>query len=290
METENYGTLQINRALSFKLLKVPVEHNLYFIIDALKGKLQSIMSIYRVYDYINQQRCNEVIIIIRSELEYLVLKEMQRVLIGKQYIELDFTPSYFGSANCSKYMADSQECDLGPSPVSLKINKLTEVSRITTIYLSKILFAFESKEERDVTGISFSYDKKRDSIRPFGFVSFNNSNSVLKYHGKCIRLWEEIVECERSCHIPFLISKPNMVLFKGNSKEFNLDICQANQLYSLQTFSTSLLDSLPSEIKDLKVNEPTNVDTDEQMSESESILSIDFDYDFDEDLNFIKKN
>jgi hypothetical protein len=281
--------LPLEEALAFKLLKVPVEHDLYKIVEALKGKLRSILSIYRVYDYTNQQRCNEVIVILRDELEYRVLREMKKVLIGSQEIEMDFKRSYFGSANCSKYITDSNERNIGPSPISLKIAKLTEVSRITTDYLSKILLAFESTDNRDVTGITFTYDNKRDSIRPFGFISFSNINSMLKFHGKRVRVWEEFVDCEGSYQVPFLLSEPNMVLLKENPKEFRHDICQANQLNDTPFYNTELRTTLPSAINQMQIDDSAAANTEEYMSDDESILSIDLDYDFDEDFNIIKK-
>lgn len=290
MDVENIEKPLLEKAYSIKLLKVPVEHDLYVIVEALKGKLQSILSIYRVYDYNNQQRCNEVIVIVRNELEYLALKEMKRVLIGTQEIELDFKVSYFGSANWAKYISDDNNHSIGPSPVSLKIAKLIEVLRITTIYLSKILLAFESTDNRDVTGITFAYDKKRDSIRPFAFISFSNLDSMLKFDGKHVRLWEEIVKCERSNQVPFLLSEPNMLSLKENSKIFSNDICQANQLNDVQYFNSSRESSLPPAIEAMQIDETTNIQHEEPMSDEESVLSIDIEFDFDEDFNLVKKN
>lgn len=278
---ENVEKFPLQETYAIKLLKVPVEHDLYVIINALKGKLQSVMSIYRIFDYINQQRCNEVVIIIRSELEYLALKDMKKVLIGAQDVELDFPVSYFGSANCSKYITDTNQWNIGASPFSLKFSKLNEVSRVTTVYLGKILLAFESTDNRDVTGITFCYDNKRDAIRPFGFVSFSNLNSMLQFHGKRVRLWDEFVNCEGSNQVPFLLSKPNMILLREDSKSFTLEIAKANQLNAIQCHTNELEQSLSANLNEMQIEEGL----DDQMSDSsdsDSVLSLDCDYNFDE--------
>jgi hypothetical protein len=290
MQTESVEMFPLKESFVFKLLKVPVEHDLYTIVEALKGKLSSIMSIYRVYDYENQQRCNEVVVVVRNELEYMTLKEMKRVLIKAQDVEMDFSTAYFGSATCSKYVKCNNEWDVGPSPISIKVDNLLEVSRITTIYLSKILLAFESTDNRDVTGITFLYDNKRDAIRPFGFVSFINVNAMLKYHKKHVRLWEQVVQCESSCQIPYLLSRPNMTLIQHNPKEFCKDICFANQLNSVQSFTSEMVTSLPSSINEMHIAETTSTTYDEPMSDSDdSILSLELDYEYDDELNLVKK-
>jgi len=276
-----------------KLLKVPTEHDLYVIVDAIKGKLHSVLGIYRIFDYVHQRRCDEVVVILRDEMEFKTLQEIKVILIKNLEIHLDFKPWCFGAASRPKDFLNSALNEYIPSPVSLKISNLTEVSRVTTPYLGKILLGFESTDDRDVTGITFLYDNKRDSIRPFGFVAFSNVKSMLKYHERTIRVWDEFIKCEASLRVPVLLSEYNKSMLKPNPAQFTEDISNANLLNMIALQRAVSNSSLAQAIGLLQIRESfENIvvePMEEDASDADSILSLECDYDFDENMNLIKK-
>lgn len=275
-----------------KLLKVPIELDLYEIVDALKGKLRSILSIFRVFDYVNQRRCDDVVVVLRDEMEYKTLDVMRIIFVKNHEIHLEFRYWCFGAASRPKCIVGSNFNELIPSPVSLKISNLTEVSRITSIYLSKILIAFESSNQKDVTGISFLYNDKRDSIRPFGFVAFSNAKSMLKFHKQRVRVWEEILFCEESLRVPVLLSEHNKTMLKPNPAQFSEDVCNANLLSGTALLRVASNSSLFNAVEAMEINKDNEKSIQEEKddeSDKESILSINCDYDIDEDLNLVKK-
>jgi hypothetical protein len=278
-----------------KLLRVPVEIHLNEILRALQGKLESILSIYRIYDYVNQRRCDEVVIIIRNAIEYQALKEMQSILINQHEVRMEFRNWFFGAASRPNPITQSDDFDIGPSPISLKLSGLKQVSTATTPYLLKLMTAFESWDNRDVTGITLIYDAWRDSIRPFGFVAFTNKASMMQFHMQRVRIFDEHIDCEASTRVPILLSEANRILLTPNPALFTTELCAANQLNDTNLERADSQLSLAAGVEDMNIDDDSNSDElleNEEVDESdqESVLSLDCNYDVDEDMNIVDKN
>lgn len=284
----NDSKLPIQASYSFKLVRVPVELDLHTVLFALKGKLVTLVNAYRVCDYVNKQRCDEVFVTVRSKMEYDTLKEMKIVLIGQHEISLEFMNIYAGVATRFKYNNSSNDQEFGPSPVSLKLNELTEVYKFTTVYMIKILTAFESKNNKEITGLSLIYDEWRDSTRPFGFLSFMDKESMQKYHKKNVRMFEEYIYCEGSHQVPIVLSEPNKVLLGESPFKFTKEICAANMLHDTPLSRCGSHSSLTNAVESMILDESIPP-IDDAHSDSESVLSLEFDYEFDEHFDLVKK-
>ena len=90
--------------------------------------------------------------------EYREFRDKQNLFIGDQGIQLVFKDWHFGAASRSINIANVNNQTLSPSPMSLKLSNITEVSRITSFYLIKLLIAFELWDTDSITGISLIYD------------------------------------------------------------------------------------------------------------------------------------
>ncbi|KAL7016116.1 hypothetical protein ACKWTF_016829 [Chironomus riparius] len=283
-----------------KLLEVPVELSLYNIVDALKGDLKSIISIYRIYDYINHQRCNEVVIIVRDIFEYKEFRERQHFVIGLNEIQLLFDDWYFGAASRSTSILNIGEPTLSLSPISLKLSNLTEVSRVTSFYLIKLLTAFESWDSNGVTGISLSYDGWRDAIRPFGFIAFKDLRTMMIFHSQQVRIFDEFINCEASTRVPILLNASDKELLVESPAMFTEELCNFNILSKTSLVRDESQLSLAERIEAIHINQSDDgndivvaaepiVESMQCISDSESILSIDLHYDFDDDMNIVER-
>jgi hypothetical protein len=275
-----------------KLRKVPIELDLHVVVEALKGKLASMLGIYRIYDYANNRRCEDILIVVRDELEYKVLQEMGVLLVRGREIYLEFPTFCLGAASKPK----QHNNQFPPAPISLKIANLTEISRITTHYLEKILIGFESLNVGQISGLTLIYDRKKDSIRPFGFMTFTNEASMLQYHKQRVRVWDEIFSCESSIRVPVLLSEHNKFMIEENPAQLTVEMCHANLLCGIAlepiASNSSLVEAIASMQIDAGIQQPNEEQPqamEHDVSDSESILSIEIDYDFDENMNLVKK-
>ncbi|KAL7045853.1 hypothetical protein ACKWTF_002362 [Chironomus riparius] len=264
-----------------KLMEVPVELSLYNIVDALKGDLKSIISIYRIYDYINHQRCNEVVIIVRDIFEYKEFRERQHFVIGLNEIQLLFDDWYFGAASRSTSILNIGEPTLSLSPISLKLSNL---SRVTSFYLIKLLTAFESWDSNGVTGISLSYDGWRDAIRPFGFIAFKDLRTMMIFHSQQVRIFDEFINCEASTRVPILLNASDKELLV-ESPSLVRDESQLSLAERIEAIHINQSD----DGNDIVVAAEPIVESMQCISDSESILSIDLHYDFDDDMNIVER-
>ena len=287
-------------AFIIKLIQVPVELSLHNVVDALKRDLKSIISIYRIYNYVNQYRWNEVVVIVRDVFEYNEFRERQNFFIGCNEIKLMFEDWYFGAASRSVSILNVGEPALSPSPISLKLSNLNEVSRVTSFYLIKLLTAFESWDINGVTGISLSYDVWRDAIRPFGFVAFKDFNSMMKFHSQQVRIFDDFINCEASSRVPILLNASDKVLVVESPVMFSEELRNLNMLNKIPYVRVDSQVSLAAGIEAMQLNESNNVndillekesivESMECISDNESILSIDYHYDFDDDLNLVTR-
>lgn len=273
---------QIDSALyPVRFLNIPTEIELYTVVDELAGKLRSITQIYRIYDFANKRRCNDVIATLRCFIEYETLKLKEMVNIRGNQIKMDFSNIYVGSAWRSQTPSKNE---IGP--VQLQLNKLRKVSDATTSYVREILFGFESTNDRDVVGICLPYDKLSNTTKPFGFVTFNDINAITKYHNNGLRIFEDIYECEIGKRVPVILSENNTSLLKGNPPEFTTEISVANMLSDISLESPEHSDT-PATVGVADTLESVS-GVEETMDDTESVLSIEF-YDFDEEFELIKK-
>lgn len=295
----NYKKFTISESFIIKLLRVPVELHLNEVLAALQGKLKTIMSIFRIYDYVNQQRCDEVVLTIRDPLEYQALKAMQTILIGHHEVRLEFRDWYFGAASRPTFIATADAAEIGASPISLKLSGLTEVSRVTTEYMLKIMTAFESWDNQNITGITFVYDAWRDAIRPFGFVAFVDVKSMMQFNNQVVSIFDEHISCAASVRVPILLSEPNKVLLEPLPAMFSKELCDANLLNDTPLARSGSQSSLAAAVEAMNIDEVLFSDEplgSEEIefqhdveSDNDSILSLDFSYDFDENMNLVKK-
>ena len=292
-------SIPMAEAYIVKLVKVPIELALHEIISSLKGFLKSLLSIHRIFDYVNQLRCDEVVLTIRDEVEFKALKEMQSVMIGNHVVNLLFDEWRFGAASRTEPNASNGNAEIGPSPISLKLSGLTQVSRITSIYLLKLINAFESWESKAVTGIKLAYDNNRDAIRPFGFIAFADANYMMRFHAQTVNIFQEQIECIASLRVPVLLNETNKALLDPKPVILNKELCDLNQLNATPLARVGSHSSLIAAIQAMDLDEPIvsneSLESEETLvdwtcdNDNESVLSIDLSYDFDEDCNLIKK-
>lgn len=286
-------------AFIIKLVKVPVEFTLFEVVNALKGDLQTILSCFRVYKYADQEIGEDVFVSIRDIFEYKDFKEKESILIGNVVIKLEFDIWRFGAASSS---FDAIIGPLvGPKPVALKISNINTVSRITTYYLMKLLTAFESFANRDITGLTLLYDVFRHEIRPFGFVTFNSELGMMRFNKQSVRIFDEIINCEASNRVPILVNEENQYLLDPFPVNLTQQLCDANLLNQAPLARCESNISLTLGMEELNLND-MNINNDEMvidenslelnndMSDTESILSIELSYDFDDNFNLINKN
>ncbi|CAG9812160.1 unnamed protein product [Chironomus riparius] len=257
------------------------------------------MSIHRIYDYVNKMRCDEVVISLRDEFEFRVLKARQSVMIANNVVELVFKDWVFGVASRTEPVTSKGNAEIGASPSSLKLSGLTQVSRITTFYLIKLATAFEFWESKGVTGIKLIYDVERDAIRPFGFIAFAYVNFMKRFHAQKVNIYDEKINCEESLRVPVLLHEADKSLLDPMPVTLNKEICDANCLNATPLARVGSNSSLIVAIQAMDLDEPTvsnePVESIEALldetrdTDNDSVLSIDLSYDFDENMNLIKK-
>ena len=278
---------------TIRMKKVPIELDLWAVVEALLGKLKSLIEIYRVYDHRNYSRCNEVFAIIRSSLEYAALKEMKTIFIAWYEIELEFHDYFAGTLLRPSNVITAAQDEIEGSSIGLKIDGLTEVSTVTSIYLRDLLHAFESKEKHAVvTGFNFVYDDRKDRIRPFGYVYFNDREVMLKYHKNLLRVDEKFYKCEASTRTPVILSEQNKSLIATLPATYSSQIGAANMLcgYSMIGNGSDLDISNQVNSMNLEVSSPTKDANETDPEDNGSVISLDLDYEFDDELNIIPKS
>lgn len=282
----------------FKLLRVPVELQLNEVVEAIKSRVMSIISIYRIFDYLNVQRCDEVLLVIRDPIEFAALQTLNTLFLGTHECILQFGNWRVGAASRSISDDNVLPDRIGSSPVSLKISGLLEIARVTTLYISRLLSAFESWESREVTGITFSYDWGRDCIRPFGFVSFASMNAMSRFDQQIVELFSERLACEASLRVPIVVNADDSALLDPIPVVLSNELIIANQLNSTPLARTGSQSDLAAAVMDMHLNEPVvsavlleemiDAQNEKEPSDTDSVISLD-QYDFDEDFNLVKK-
>jgi hypothetical protein len=272
---------------SIKLLKVQLEWDLNMIVYELVGKLKTMLCIHRVYDFIKKSRCDEVIIGIRSNLEYETIKAKRSVVIRGKEINVDASKLIIRSATRPNDLSTKSSEAINGAPFSLKIGKLREVSKFPVYYMWQLLTAFESGNRDYVIGLSFRYDGLRDAIRPFGFVTFKDRNSLKLYDKNGVNLFREHYECEESYHVPIIVSKFNEFLLTPPIKYTQVlhDVNLISGVAQNQSVIQSVNDGMNANFSAMPDN---NEPFEEGASDdAESILSGDINFEFDEDCNVI---
>lgn len=264
---------------NIKLVSVPIELELWHVVRSIQFKMKTLVAIYRAYDYVNQRRGGDIYVSIRSKVEYETLKQMRTIVIEGREIVLDFAELYVGTAIREEKVIEASDEQIGSSAIGLKLTDLREVSTITSIYVRKLLYAFESHNNRDIIGLNFIYDNRRDSIRPFGFIYFCRKSFALPFHGNNARMMGELLACELSTRTPIVLSGPNKSLMTTTPATFTADIRNANLLSDTNPVNEEVLVEAVSELNLRDHVEEMQIDQD---SDNNSILSLDFDY----DLNF----
>lgn len=258
--------------------KVPVEIELSEIVTALLGQFKTIMGIHRVFDYENQTRVDCIFLHLRSEVEYDELKLMRSFNIRNHIIEINQSDWHLSSAVIRDKQSLAAPHRYYGSPVNLKLGNLTKVSIITSIYLKKLLLGFEYLSSSWITGLNFSYDDRQNEIRPFGFMSFVNRETMLTYHRRTIRILDENITCEECYRIPIVVSAGNRILLRETPPMFSDELKRANCLHDhIEVTASSNQHELERAISSLSITEAMEDDQDK-----ESVLSLDCDEEFDD--------
>ena len=153
------------------------------------------------------------------------------------------------------------------------LGKLTPVSRFTSVYMYKLLYALDSLKGPDVTGITFVYDGFKDSIRPFCFITFNNGKHVFSYHKKSLFLYDRYLSGEASLGVPIMLSEFNKDLLPDRKTDLTEDLSRANLLSSFILPENDPID----EQNNVQVNDGEVIEPD--ISEDELEVSVNYDYD-----------
>jgi hypothetical protein len=199
-------------------------------------------------------------------------------------VQVDCFNAVFRSAIRPNDLLNDTSLPIRSPPVALKLGKLREVSKFPIFYMRKILTAFESKHERDITGLSFRYDGLRDSIRPFGFLTFKDHESMIRYHKNGVRAFDEMFQAVESHHVSVILSEPNKHLL-DTSNVYSQPVHDANLICGifcdLPVCSTQ---EDAGEAAGLEAEATMN----EEISDADSVISLSFGYDFDNDDKLIK--
>ncbi|KAG5671318.1 hypothetical protein PVAND_001522 [Polypedilum vanderplanki] len=205
-----------------KILQVPIELTLSEIVNELSYQVKSMLGIHRTCDFNIKKKTHDVFIILRDKVEYETLKESPVVFIGTNRFDVACSNYAFG---CGTIMPRYSRLQ---APVSIKLTGLAAISKKTTKYLTLLLNKFDDGK---VSGITTAYDERRNSLKPFGFVSFIDMEAAQIFQSTTVNINARNISCVMAHRVPAIVTEFNKAILKGGIQQSYTDeVHRANLL------------------------------------------------------------
>lgn len=215
------------------------------IITELMGQgIKSIHGIFRVYDWELETPISHIHLAVYDRRDYWKLINEDIVIDSQSCIVAndDFT-----------LMSVTKTNEEFPGiPATIKATGVKALAGETSSLAAAILHRFEreSAEGEKPIGVSLIRDERRDTVRPFAFISFMNVEHASEFVGIQFRIFDQPITCEVSFKVPVVVERRDMREFNRQRNQYNLTTHSLNRLFC------DVLDLAPMPQENRQVNVP----------------------------------
>lgn len=220
--------------------------NLSTVIERLKGEIQSLVGVTRVYDYENDEASNIVHLYLANAIEFEQLVQLQSLLVDGRIAKINSPDIVATSAIYSIPFEDFDPANTVPHPWSINLNHLPVSPNDSTSDLLSILYEFESRFT--VTGVVIAYDQHRKQTRNTGFVIVNKLQVAQSLIGTTVHLKDRHVEIKAVNAAPLLLSRRTLNELKKTESTPDGKLRFSTTVAAENWMSTIIQDKVPRDL------------------------------------------
>lgn len=186
------------------------------VVEELSPEMTSIVSIYRIFDYVRHLGSEQILLTLLDDGEYHAAVAARDEINKHNDFTIDFPDLIAGSARFPTNFVDMDENRFAIEPKPMYVYDLPKNHVNTSLYLVKLLHTIESVA--NVTGIKWNLDYNANATRNFGFAMLDDKQAVLRLAGQRIMVNRDSIRfntCNSAC---IIVHSSQMYLFNDIHK------------------------------------------------------------------------